>query len=46
MTLHERAFAVVLGALLRNDTTGDVELAWRVAEMVASLDRDVPPESA
>lgn len=35
MTLYERAYAIVLGAVLRNDLTGDVERAWRVADMVA-----------
>jgi hypothetical protein len=35
----ERAFALILAALVRQDATGDVELAWRVAEMVASLAR-------
>lgn len=36
---RERAFALILGAVLQQDATGDVELAWRVAEMVAGEDR-------
>lgn len=45
--LHERAFALILGALILNDAGHDVDLAWRVAEMAASLDglrRNVPPD--
>lgn len=40
---RERAFALILGAVLLQDATGDVELAWRVAEMVAGEDRVIPP---
>lgn len=43
---RERAFALILGAILQQDRSGDVELAWRVAEMVAGHDdRVMPPES-
>jgi hypothetical protein len=35
VVMRERAFALILGAILRQDVTDDVELAWRVAEMVA-----------
>jgi hypothetical protein len=44
VTLRERAFALILAALVRQDATGDVELAWKVAEMVASLEVRQPPE--
>lgn len=34
VSLHERAFALLLGAIVKQDQTGDVELAWKVAMMV------------
>ena len=36
VTLFERAYAIILGAVLRNDLTGNVERAWRVADMVVA----------
>ncbi len=37
-SLRERAFALLLGALVKADLRSDVELAWRVADMVAAID--------
>lgn len=47
VSLHERAFALLLGAIVTNDLSGDVELAWRVALMVESeyYERRGPPPS-
>ena len=47
VTLHERAYAIILGAIIRNDLSGDVERAWRVADMVeeAWLEGHWSPES-
>lgn len=44
---RERIFALVLGAIVRQDVTGDVELAWRVAEwFMTATDRRDPPDIA
>lgn len=47
VSMHERAFALLLGAIVKNDLAGDVELAWRVALMVEAdyLERLRPPTS-
>lgn len=43
---RERAFALILGAVLQQDLAGDVELAWRVAEMVQAAADDAAGISA
>lgn len=37
ITKRERAFAILLGAIVKNDLAGDVELAWKVALMVENI---------
>lgn len=42
---RERAFALLLGAIVLADTGHDVELAWRVAQMVCDSEADTDDEA-